>query len=152
MPSKRRTANTEQEANNLDVPPVDSVQPLDPGISSGLWAPHRHTEIPQNWNAEMMVVATILACPWLLGWIHAQHLDSSHFWFPFPRAVFEAMIRISQYAGSEGITFSAVQCEVERMAGKGSREQFNLLHRFLEIGRISEEVVLSFIQSGRAHV
>src|SRR5690348_11925703 len=128
MPSKKRVM-ADKPAGDLEARAVENVQPLNPGISSGPWAPQRHTEIPQNWNAEMMTVATILACPWLLGWIHARHLDSSHFWFPFPRAVFEAMVRISQYAGSEGITFFAVEREVRRIVGKASSEQFNLLHQ-----------------------
>lgn len=97
-----------------------------------------------------MTIATILANPSELGWVHDRlNLEPSHFWFPFPRAVFEAMIRIQRYGGYEGITFSAVQREVERKKGKALTEQFRVLHQLLDIGRINEEVLLSFVREVR---
>jgi len=144
MPSKKRVA-AEKPAVNLEAQPVESVQPLNPRISSLPGFPRGRTDVPPNWNAEVMTLAIILSDPYALGWVHSRYLGEGDFWFPFPKAVFAAMVRIEQYGSLGDITFVTVRREVERKQGNSFSEHFQVLYQLLEIGRISRDVLLSFV-------
>ncbi len=122
----------------LDIQPLDPLQPLDPGIETGPGRPPRDDRgVPGTLMAELMISAIIIAA-------HGAVLSPlfeirgcvsvGDFFFPFPRAVYAAILRVEQFAGWKGVSFSAVKAEVERLDGSKFEKHFETLYQLLRFG------------------